>query len=357
MSIREKKIILVDDMITNHMIFKNHVKDLNYIVDCHKDSQLFSSNLSKIERPDLFVLDIEMPGLSGLELADILKKNEKFQDVPIIFFSTLDDEQVLTEAYKVGAVEFLNKSMKGTELRLRLKNILHLEELKHELHKELRINQILFRVLFHDLANLLAIIDGNLRVSMKKLLEHPTYQRLEKSAKSMDQLMEILDSIRSLVKTTHKEVSVSLKETFEIVQFIFHEKLEQKKINLVIEIADDLFVKIPRAFLVHQILSNFISNSIKFTPVEGNIIIKANQTDSSIFINIIDQGTGMSPEVIKKILSEDQFHSSSGTQDEVGSGSGVKIAQFFLDKFSVKLSYRSEQNVGTTVTLEFPSTK
>lgn len=357
-----KKIILVDDMVTNHLIFKSHLKDCPWIIETYKDTQQIISQLETLERPDLFVLDIEMPGVNGIDLAAILKKTKKFAEVPIIFFSTLDDDQMLTKAFEVGAIEFISKSMRSTELKLRIQNILHIEELKSatellnkELSSKLKINQILFRVLFHDLANLISIIDANTMLAMAKLEEHPTFVRLQKCSRSVEQLKDILTSIRSLTDNAQGVNSnTSVSEAFNSLEFILSERLTQKSLILKSEVQGDLSVKIPKSFFIHQVLANFMTNAIKFSPVGGSIELKGYKENNQIIIEIIDQGPGMSEEVIQKILSEDEYYSTLGTKQEAGTGSGVKIAKFFLNKFSASLSYQKTlNNTGTVMQIKF----
>ncbi len=356
-----KKIILVDDMTTNHLIFKSHLKEFNYNIECFKDSQNLVEKIDHLMPPDLFVLDIEMPGIDGIELAKIIKSKKTLEKIPIIFFSTLDDDKALIKAFEVGAIEFISKSMKATELKLRIQNIFHLESLKaqteilnFQLSQKLQLNQILFRVLFHDLANLISIIDANNTLAMAKLEEHPTFKRLEKSAHSIEQLRDILTSIRSLTETAIKNEPTSLKDAFKNLEFVMQDRLKQKSLSLSTICENKLLVNVPKSFLVHQILANFMTNAIKFSPMNAAIELKAYTNEDGVTIELTDQGPGMSEEVISKIMSEDQFYTSEGTQQEKGTGSGVKIAQFFITKFSGSLSYhQSSRPPGTTVRLNF----
>ena len=357
----QKKIILIDDMTTNHLIFKSHLKEFPYSIQCFKNSEEVMGELELMTPPDLFVLDIEMPGIDGIELAKIIKSQKKLEKVPIIFFSTLDDDKALIRAYEAGAIEFISKSMKATELKLRIQNIFYLESLKmqteilnKELSEKLQLNQILFRVLFHDLANLISIIDANNMLAMAKLEEHPTFKRLEKSAQSIEQLKDILTSIRSLTQTAIKNRPTSIKEAFNNLEFVMLDRLKQKDLQLKITCEEPIEVNFPKSFLVHQVLANFMTNAIKFSPPGGVIELKAHKKDSSTIIELLDQGPGMSEEVIGKIMSEDQFYSTEGSQQEKGTGSGVKIAQFFLTKFGGTLNYRpSPSPPGTVVCLTF----
>jgi two-component system sensor histidine kinase/response regulator len=355
-----KVIYLVDDMVTNHLIFKSHLKNTAYDVMAFKAPLDFLKQIRDLPRPDLLVFDIEMPEMNGLELATEIKKNSELQNVPIIFFTSLDDEEMMTKAYHSGAVEFISKSMKGTELRLRIENILNLEELKkktiilnQELTQKLKINQILFRVLFHDLANLISIIDANTTLAQAVLENHPAMKRIEKTAKSVLNLKEILNSIRSLTDASPEIQTCSVKEAFQNIEFIFADRLNQKNLKFEYQCDEGINVGVPKSFLIHQILANFLTNAIKFSPENGFIKIWAEISEEKVHIFLQDSGTGMSDEIKDKILSEDQYFTTQGTQQEKGTGSGVKIAQFFIQKYQGELEIKSEQDKGTLISLSF----
>lgn len=90
------------------------------------------------ERPDVLLLDIMMPQISGLEVLRQLKENESTRFLPVIVLTAVDDESVKSEALELGALEFLPKPFNNTELALRLRNVLKLKKYQDWLHNENR---------------------------------------------------------------------------------------------------------------------------------------------------------------------------------------------------------------------------
>lgn len=76
---------------------------------------------------DVLVLDIEMPGINGLELCQILRADPRWQQLPILFLTAHQDDQTRTQAFRAGADDFINKSVAPTELATRILN-----RLKHQ---------------------------------------------------------------------------------------------------------------------------------------------------------------------------------------------------------------------------------
>ncbi len=111
----KKKVLLVDD----HQIFRNGLKALFLgnpdfeIAGEAPDSEVLFQILPKII-PDVVLLDIAMPGKSGIEIAKILKS--EYPDLKIIILSANDDEKSVTDAVKAGAVGFLDKNCSKDEL-------------------------------------------------------------------------------------------------------------------------------------------------------------------------------------------------------------------------------------------------
>lgn len=77
------------------------------------------------EQPNLIVADILMPNTSGMEMLTIIRQDMKL-DIPVIVMSALDDDEVVLEAFRRGANDFIAKPFKPAELVLRIKRQLHL---------------------------------------------------------------------------------------------------------------------------------------------------------------------------------------------------------------------------------------
>ena len=73
-------------------------------------------------QPDLLLIDVEMPGANGLEICRVLRADERWQQLPILFLSIHDGENIQHQAFNVGADDFVSKSTMATKLPTRLLN-------------------------------------------------------------------------------------------------------------------------------------------------------------------------------------------------------------------------------------------
>lgn len=80
--------------------------------------------LARERLPALAVLDVEMPGLSGLEVTRRLRAEEQTRDIPVILLTSLDGELAVAEGYEAGANDYVTKPFSPQELQTRVKDLL-----------------------------------------------------------------------------------------------------------------------------------------------------------------------------------------------------------------------------------------
>lgn len=85
----------------------------------------------------LVLLDVEMPGMSGFEMAELMRRNKKTQSIPIIFVTANGDKRHLFRGYEVGAVDYLAKPLDSDVLLSKVKIFLELDRQKRELEEQL----------------------------------------------------------------------------------------------------------------------------------------------------------------------------------------------------------------------------
>jgi CheY-like chemotaxis protein len=111
-----KKILLVDDSCTarlvNRMIFS---QKSNYVLLSASDGKE-AVDTAKREKPDLILMDIVMPRMTGLEACRVLKKDSETSNIPVILLTTRGEEQYVQEGYASGCSDYLTKPVNDTEL-------------------------------------------------------------------------------------------------------------------------------------------------------------------------------------------------------------------------------------------------
>jgi len=99
---------------------------------------------------------------------------------------------------------------------------------------------------------------------------------------------------------------------------------------------------------------NLINNAIKFTPRKGTIIITSVETNGLIQISVSDNGIGIPKDKISGIFSINSDFKQVGTENEIGTGLGLKMFKEFVETMGGTISVESEINIGTTFTFTLP---
>ena len=124
----QKKILIVDDETINLDFFDVMLSKLGFMVEKAKDG---IEGLEKVKRfcPDLILLDNIMPRMSGWDLTRILKKDDKYKDIPIVMFSALDDVKDKVEGFELGVDDYITKPFNFSEVLARIRAVLRNREL------------------------------------------------------------------------------------------------------------------------------------------------------------------------------------------------------------------------------------
>ncbi|MFO7977615.1 MAG: response regulator [Bacteroidales bacterium] len=122
-------LLVVDDDQQSILILKQIFKKLPYQI-ITSENGLEALELAKIHAPDLILLDILMPDISGLEVCRSLKLEYQTRNIPVIFITALDQQEELVKGFQAGAVDYITKPYQKEELQARVQNHLQLKHSK-----------------------------------------------------------------------------------------------------------------------------------------------------------------------------------------------------------------------------------
>jgi serine phosphatase RsbU (regulator of sigma subunit) len=128
----KKDILIVDDTPANLRLLSKMLSEQGYQVRPVPDGPLALAAV-RAEPPDLILLDIRMPEMSGYEVCEHLKADAQTRDIPIIFISALDATQDKVKAFTVGGVDYITKPFQFEEVLARVETHLALRELQKQL--------------------------------------------------------------------------------------------------------------------------------------------------------------------------------------------------------------------------------
>ena len=129
---REPRILIVDDNPTNVELLKSQLKPYPYILETAYDGEEALERIGK-RLPDLVLLDIMMPRISGFEICKRLKSDKRTHFIPIIVITALQEPSDKIRAIELGADDFLVKPINRLELTTRIKSLLRMKLLHDDL--------------------------------------------------------------------------------------------------------------------------------------------------------------------------------------------------------------------------------
>lgn len=220
-----------------------------------------------------------------------------------------------------------------------------------------RLKDKIFQVISHDLRKPVA--------DFKNLLHVLEYRGADYSEEKREKLYidirhtigvtELLMENLFALGQKYSELTEPILEICSFLPFLldlrdrFSVTFRKKGISMKIGAEEDVTVLID-SHMIMIVLWNLISNAIKYTMPGGEVTAGYTIEDNTIIVSVSDTGIGMSPEVIKTVREEAAGFTSHGTAGENGTGIGLSVCRYFLQKHDSNLSIESIRGKGTTVT-------
>lgn len=237
----------------------------------------------------------------------------------------------------------------------------HTEKILHDQSKKI---DELFRVLFHDLANPLGRIAIGISIAKKQLADADNNRGLEIAKTASDSMLEITQNIRKMYAVSKGKANVDLSLTplnsaIEYVHKLYSTDLEKKQLKLTYPFDRNagLQVLVEPVSFNNQVLGNILSNAIKFSPVNSEILITAYPVTHDTFaVEIKDNGIGIPKTLLPQLFDLTKKTTRSGTNGESGTGFGMHIMKSFVEMYGGQVvieSVESNDNgpSGTTIRL------
>jgi len=217
------------------------------------------------------------------------------------------------------------------------------------------------KILAHDLKNPMFAISGFSDLLIKNFRKYDE-STIEKqlgiinttTKKTYDLLEELLLWTRSQSgKIPFEPRTVQLKKVCDDVLTLLNESAATKQIEIISEIDAGLELHAD-VDMLRTILRNLISNAIKFTHENGQIILRAEQQDTDMIITVSDNGIGMSQEVVSRLWQIAELYTSPGTKGEKGTGLGLMLCKEFVEKHNGRIWVESEVGKGSDFKIALP---
>lgn len=323
------------------------------------------------ESLSLILLDVQMPGMDGFEVAGILKENNKTKDIPIIFVTAINkDMSFVMRGLEGGAVDYLYKPLDIDFTRAKVAAFLRLYEAQAELNrKNIDLQKTnseknyYLGVAAHDLRGPLGHIKMFSEYLIDELegkIEEDHKEYLSIINKSSTFLLRLVDNILDISKIEAGELKLNHQE-IELTDFIReqislaapHAQRKSIKLNFTPHI-DNINIECDPIH-ISQVISNIVTNAIKFSAQGTTVNIITNQHNGEqVVINISDEGQGIPADEIPTIFNAFQKTSVKSTGGEKSTGLGLAIVKKIVEAHGGSIWATSQVGKGSTFSFTLP---
>ena len=367
----EYKILIVDDVMSNVLLLKVLLTNEKFAIATASNGRQALEQVEK-ENPDLVLLDVMMPDMSGFEVAQHLKSNPNTADIPIIFLTALNSTADIVKGFQVGANDFISKPFNKEELIIRVTHQISLVAAKRlilskteELQRTIAGRDKLYSVIAHDLRSPMGSIKMVLNMLILNLpsekIGAEMYELLTMANQTTEDVFSLLDNLLKWTKSQIGKLNVvyqdvDLVEVTDGVIEIFSMVASLKKISIH-EMKPEKMMVNADIDMLKTVVRNLLSNAIKFSKENSEVLVKMEEVDGMAVVSVQDYGCGISEEGQKKLLHTDTHFSTFGTNNEEGSGLGLLLCKDFVVKNGGKLWFTSKEGEGSIFSFSIPVKK
>jgi PAS domain S-box-containing protein len=249
----------------------------------------------------------------------------------------------------------------GRDITLKKKEEELLAEHTKQLQKLNYTKDKFFSIIAHDLRNPFHSILGFTELLMRNYSDFDDakkqefvgliYESTQHAHNLLENLLQWSRTQTDRIKYNPSKQSLSriIDETVQVL----NASLKKKGLIFSSEIQKDIFVHVDKN-MIELVIRNLLSNAIKFTPSGGKISISAKDDGKFLVVSISDTGVGIDPEDLHRLFQFEEFHTTTGTAGEPGTGLGLIICQEFIKKHGGEITIKSELDKGSTFTFTLP---
>lgn len=372
---KKTKILVVDDEPNICKSMERYLKKQSYEVS------LAHNGVDALEQcasfnPEVILLDIRMPGMSGLDVLKAVNPNES--DIAVIMVTAEGGLNTAILAMKAGAYDYISKPVNLEEVSISINKALEKKKLiienkqmtdeliiKNEKLTELdEIKNMLLQFIVHDLRNPISYVKANLEFILKEYKDDfvkDMHKIIDASYRGVLQITNMVTAILTITKVEDKQLELELekvninnlvKEAADLVA----EKIKSKNGLICRELASDIpMIKCDRE-LIERVIGNLLSNAINYIPSGGGTItLKTLYDGERVHVKVRDTGMGIPKEFLPKIFDKyAQAKQRAKTGAKYSSGLGLTFCKMVVEAHGGKIHAESEEGKGSEFTFSLP---
>ena len=349
-------ILAVDDAADNLFLLESLLDEVDdYQVQLAEDGEEALSAIAN-SPPDIILLDIMMPGLSGYDVARRVRNNPRLPYIPILML-TAHEKSSLVEGLDAGADDFLRKPFDVDELLARVRSMVRLKRSIDAHRYMVQQRDDFVARLTHDLRTPLVAANRVLDLCLQGTfgcIDEDAQTALSNIITNNTNLLNMANTLLEVYRHDAGQKSLAAsKVALESVGRQVVEELsplaQEKGVKLTLD-ADGAYLVKGDQMELRRLVTNLVGNAIKFTDA-GHVTVRLRSPDSkTVYLDVEDTGPGISEEEQRQIFK--WFR--QGDHMRSGSGLGLHLSQRIAQLHDGEITLKSEPGEGSTFSLMLP---
>jgi signal transduction histidine kinase len=323
----------------------------------------------------LALLDVQMPGMDGFELAELMRGTVRTRAVPIIFLTAgSTDWQRRFRGYEAGAVDFLQKPIEPDILRskagvffelFRQRQLLasqrdELKVMAEALQEADRRKDEFLATLAHELRNPLAPIRNGISILKGAPDESMAHEIQDMMDRQLVHLVRLIDDLLDVSRITQGKIE--LRREIIAIADVLQSAIESSRTlidgarhTLTVDVPDEKLYFNADLTRLAQVVSNLLNNAAKYTPNEGAISLSVWREGEDGFISVADNGLGIPAEMLPEIFTLFTQVDHNVGHSQGGLGIGLALVKNLVELHGGTISAESAgPNKGSRFTVRLP---
>lgn len=358
------KMLIVDDEFLNRALlerlFQGHFQVIN------AENGVMALELLSQHEFDIVLLDIMMPGISGLNVLTQIRKTPQLADLPVIMVSALSDNDSIIEGLRLGANDYVAKPVDVDVLMARVQTQATLKRLLDERKQHIRqleeaqkFKDQFFQMASHDLKGPL----GNIRMAhvlvRDAVEDNPLVADVLNLAEgAVDHMQHMIEEFLDMAAIQSGRLKVNLQEVF--VDDVIYNLVEEYRLSAgeknieIVSLLGETCILADR-MLFTQSLGNLVSNAVKYSPFNTQIRIWTEQRGEVVRVCVSDQGPGVPEQERGRLFTQFGKLKARPTNGESSTGLGLWIVKAQTDAQKGHVGVDCPPEGGSVFWLEMPA--
>jgi len=317
--------------------------------------------------PELVLLDVSMPGMSGLEVCAALKQHSEWRDIPVIFLTALAEVADKVNGFEAGGADYITKPFQLEEVVARVSHQLALREAQRQLIKSFErlqaletLRDDLVHMIVHDMRSPLTALIMSLEYA-KTQLKDQLHETLDDAVGSARGIAAMCNALLDVSRLEEGRMPLD-KAACDLCEVAAQARTAMASIDArrVIQlVAPQPVIASCDAQLVRRVLENLIGNGIKHTPAGGQLRIEVSvEEGGGARISVQDEGPGVPLESRLKIFEKfGTVATRSEHSDQLyhSAGLGLAFCKLAVEAHGGRIGVDAATPRGSIFWLELPA--